>query len=127
MKPNHICKLSTCQKPYYACNWCDRNHNWKSVACCREHYDLYVKEVLEARAREASIDLRPHRTDMTAAEVDAMMQRPVEEVLAETKEELKDYADDLGNVNILEAVDQINAENEAETKKKTRRKAKANS
>ena len=51
MKANHICKYSKCNlgnngqpKQYYACDYCDRINSWKSIACCKEHFDLYIEE-----------------------------------------------------------------------------------
>ena len=112
MKPNHICKLSTCRKEYYACNYCDYVENYKSVACCKEHYDLYVKEVLVARAKGEKVDILPDRTDMSKTQIKALKKRPRAQVLKETKEELKAYADENGDVDIIDAVEKINKTNE---------------
>ena len=116
-KPNHICRYSGCklgedggQKHYYACNYCDKMQSYLSVACCREHYDLYVKEVLAARESEKPLDLEPKRTDMTNEEVKEMKKKPLKSVKKETEKELKDYADKDGKVNIAKAVEKINAE-----------------
>lgn len=108
MKPNHICKLSTCRKAYYACNYCDAISSYKSVACCKEHYHLYLEEVLANRAKGKDVNTLPERTDMTQEEIKALKQKPVSEVLEETKAELAEYADENGDINVLEAVDQIN-------------------
>ena len=78
------------------------------MACCKEHYDLYIQEVLDARSHGEEVDTLPERTDMTKDEVKELMTRPVEEVLEEAKEELKDFANPDGTVDIGEAVDLIN-------------------
>ena len=102
MKANHVCKYSGCtlgkdggRKEYYACGYCDATENWKSMACCKEHYNLYIQEVLEARSKGKKVDTLPDRTDMNKEE---------------TEIELKDYANENGEVDILEAVEKINKE-----------------
>lgn len=116
-KPNHICRYSGCtlgedggQKHYYACNFCDKTQSYLAVACCREHYDLYIKEILAAREAE-KIDLEPKRTDMTQEEVKTMKKKSVKSIKKETEKDLKDYADKDGKVNIAKAVEKINKEN----------------
>ena len=59
---------------------------------------------------------------MTEKEVDELLKRPVEEVLEETKEELKDFADIDGNVNFAKAVDEINRELDKKTTTRSRKK-----
>ena len=117
-KPNHICRYSGCTlgenntpKHYYACNFCDASESWKAIACCREHYDLYIKEVLAAREAEKPVDLEPQRTDMSKEEVKEMKKKPLKVTKKETEKGLKDYADKNGKVNIAKAVDKINKEN----------------
>ena len=117
MKPNHICKYSKCtlgndggRKHYYACGYCDATENWKSMACCKEHYNLYIKEVLAAREKNEVVDTLPDRTDMTKEEVKKLKKKPLKQVKKETEEELRDYADENGQVDIKEAVEKINAE-----------------
>ena len=117
-KPNHICRYSGCtlgeaggRKHYYACNYCDATESYKSLACCREHYDLYVKEVLAARESEKPLDLEPERTDMTKEEVKEMKKKPLKVTKKETEKELKNYADKNGKVNIAKAVEKVNKEN----------------
>lgn len=117
MKPNHICKYSKCtlgkdgdRKHYYACGYCDATENWKSMACCKEHYNLYIKEVLAAREKNEVVDTLPDRTDMTKEEVKKLKKKPLKQVKLETEEELRNYADENGQVNIKEAVEKINSE-----------------
>ena len=117
-KPNHICKYSGCtlgedggRKHYYACNYCDSTESYKALACCREHYDLYIKEVLAARESEKPLDLEPERTDMTKEEVKEMKKKPLKVTKKKTEKELKDYADKNGKVNIAKAVEKVNEEN----------------
>lgn len=114
---NTICKYSKCnrgenggRKKYYACMYCAATENWKAMACCKEHYDLYIQEVLAAREHGEEVDTLPDRTDMTKEEVKKLKKKPLKQVKAETEKELKDYADENGEVNINEAVEQINKE-----------------
>lgn len=122
-RPNHICKNPECRKNYYACNFCDRNNNWKSVACSFACYQKYIDLVIAERSKGKTVKVKPERTDMTEKEVDELLERPVEEVIKETKEELKDFADVDGNVNFAKAVDEIN-ENIEKQKTTTRSKKK---
>ena len=123
MKPNHICKNPECKKAYYACNFCDKNRTWRSVACSFECYQKYTDLVIAERSKGKTIEVKPERTDMTEKEVDELLKRPIEEVLEETKEELKEFADIDGNVNFAKAVDEIN-ENFEKQKTTTRSRKK---
>ena len=123
-KANHICKYSKCNlgpggtpKVYYACSYCDRSESWRSMACCREHYTLYIEEVLANREKPTEEDMLPNRTDMTKDEVKDLKAKPVEDVIKETKEELKDYKDDQGNLDIMEAVEKVNKEIDGKDKR----------
>ena len=114
-KTNHICKNKNCPngvngepKHYYACNYCDRTNQWRSVACCPECYDEYIKQVVDARSKNKSVDTLPDRTDMTKQEVQELMERPVDEVAAEVKNDLKEYIDE--GLSVAEAIDEINNE-----------------
>lgn len=108
IKPNHICKNPECRKNYYACNYCSRTLNWRSVACSFTCYQKYMDLVIAERSKGKTVEVKPERTDMTEKEVDELLERPVEEVIEETKEELKDFADIDGNVDFAKAVDEIN-------------------
>ena len=123
IKPNHICKNPECRKNYYACNYCSRTLNWRSVACSFECYQKYTDLVIAERSKGKTVEVKPERTDMTEKEVDELLKRPIEEVLEETKEELKDFADIDGNVNFAKAVDEIN-ENFEKQKTTTRSRKK---
>ena len=122
MKPNHICKNPECKKAYYACNFCDKNMTWRSVACSFSCYQKYTDLVIAERSKGKTIEVKPERTDMTEKEVDELLKRPVEEVLEETKEELKDFADIDGNVNFAKAVDEINRELDKKTTTRSKKK-----
>lgn len=60
------CKYSLCGKEYDGCVLCNKSSgvHWSDVACCPEHFQGYMKEVLEARGeiekedkvKEASLD-----------------------------------------------------------------------
>lgn len=128
MKPNHICKNANCPhgingepKHYYACNYCDAANVWRSMACCPECYEEYIKQVVEARAKKKKVDLLPKRTDMTEQEVRDLIESPLEEVLENTKQELSEYLTD--GRDIAEAVEDINREiDNANTPKRRKRK-----
>ncbi len=122
IKPNHICKNPECRKNYYACNYCSRTLNWRSVACSFACYQKYTDLVIAERSKGKTIEVKPERTDMTEKEVDELLKRPVEEVLEETKEELKDFADIDGNVNFAKAVDEINRELDKKTTTRSKKK-----
>lgn len=122
-EPNTICKYSGCtlgkdggRKHYYACAYCAASEQWKALACCREHYDLYIKEVLEEREKSANA-LLAERTDMTKEEVKELKKKPLKQLKEEAKEELKEYADENGVVDIGKAVDKVNAELDKKRKK----------
>lgn len=117
MKSNTICKYSKCnlgkdggRKHYYSCGYCVATENWKSMACCKEHYDLYIKEVLAARAEGKEIDTLPDRIDMSKEDIRSLKKKPIKQVKKETEKELSEYADENGEINITEAVDKINKE-----------------
>ena len=122
IKPNHICKNPECRKKYFACSFCDKNQNWCSVACSFECYQKYTDLVIAERSKGKTIEVKPERTDMTEKEVDELLKRPIEEVLEETKEELKEFADIDGNVNFAKAVDEINKELEKKTTTRSKKK-----
>ena len=122
IKPNHICKNPECRKNYYACNYCSRTLNWRSVACSFACYQKYTDLVIAERSKGKTVDVKPERTDMTEKEVDELLKRPIEEVLEETKEELKEFADIDGNVNFAKAVDEINKELEKKTTTRSKKK-----
>ncbi len=110
IKPNHICKNPECRKHYYACDYCDRSQNYKSVACSFACYQKYVDLVIEERSKGRKIDVKPERTDMTENEINELLKRPMEDVLSETKEELKEYIQDDTVTDFSEAVEKINKE-----------------
>lgn len=117
MKANHKCKYSKCtlgddggRKEYYACPHCDASQSWRSMACCKEHYNLYIEEVLAARASGNNVDLLPERTDMNPDEVKSLVNTPLKKAIEITKEELKDYAEDIDEIGIPAAVEKINEE-----------------
>lgn len=117
IKANHICKNPNCKKHYYACNFCDKTQSWKSVACSFACYQKYMDLVIEERSKGKIVEVKPERTDMTEKEVDILLNRPLEEIVEETKTELSEYADINGDVNFAKAVDEINVE--LDKKKKT--------
>lgn len=122
IKANHICKNPECRKHYYACNFCDRNRKWQSVACSFDCYQKYMDLVIAERSKGKVVEVKPERTDMTEKEVDVLLESPVEKVLEDTKEELKDYVGFDGFININEAVKDINYKLEKKTTTRSRKK-----
>lgn len=126
IKPNHICKYSKCnlgkdengnpcQKHYYACDYCDRTANWKSMCCCFEHYQLYIQEVLEVREYDRKLSMLPHRTDMTEEEVKQLMTEPIDLVKEKTEKELSQYKENDEALNVEKVVEKINDEIDKKT------------
>ena len=109
-QPNSLCKNEKCRKAFYACAFCTHTNAWRSVACSIECYNAYVEQVQEARKNSQNVDLMPERTDMNEEQMDEFMSKPLEEVIEITKDELKDYADDVESVGFGGTVDKINDE-----------------
>ena len=109
-RPNSLCKNFNCRKSFYACGYCTHKLAWRAVACSLECYEQYANQVTEARANNKRINLLPERTDMTSDEVQALISTPTEQVIEATKEELKDYADDLNALGLGGTIDKINEE-----------------
>ena len=122
IKANHICKNPECKKEYYACNYCDKSKNWRSVACSFTCYQKYMDLVIAERSKGKTIEIKPKRTDMTETEVDVLLDTPAETVLEETKAELKDFADINGDVDFAKAVDEINRELDKKTTARSKKK-----
>ena len=107
-KPNHICKNSNCPygkdgkpKEYYACNACDRT-GYRRIACSRECYTVVLERL---NPSELSV---PNRTDKTSNEVDSLMSKPLDTVIAETKQELSMYAEEIEAMGLEAVIDLIN-------------------
>lgn len=122
IKANHICKNPECRKKYYACDFCGRTLNWRSVACSFACYQKYMDLVIAERSKGKDVEVKPERTDMTEQEVDALMETPIEEVIEKTKEDLKDFADINGDVDFAKAVDEINKELDKKTTARSKKK-----
>lgn len=121
VKPNHICKYSECRlgidengnpapKQYYACDYCDRIENWKSMACCFEHYQLYIEEVIRERAKGNPVAPLPSRTDKSEEEVKELMGESIETVKERTEKELAEFADPDKEFKVDTVVEKINEE-----------------
>lgn len=126
IKANHICKNPKCRKKYYACDFCGRTLNWRSVACSFACYQKYMDLVIAERSKGKDVEVKPERTDMTEQEVDALMETPIEEVIEKTKEDLKDFADINGDVDFAKAVDEINRELDKKTTARSKKKVSVN-
>lgn len=129
MKANHKCKYSKCtlgsdggRKEYYACPHCDASQSWRSMACCKEHYNLYIEEVLAERAQGHEVNLLPDRTDMKTEDVKTLVNMPLDEALKATKEELKDYAEDIDEIGVSATIERINNEIDKQNTKTKRTK-----
>ena len=61
-----------CRKKYYACNFCSRTLNWRSVACSFECYQKYTDLVIAERSKGKTNEVKPERKDMTEKEVDEL-------------------------------------------------------
>lgn len=114
-EPNHICKNINCPngingepKHYYACNYCDRSNQWRSLTCSIECYEAYMQQIAEARSKNKKVDTLPNRTDMSKDEVQELLEQPIEKVMEDTKEDLKEYLSD--GQTIAQAIDTINSE-----------------
>ena len=124
-QPNTLCKNRDChngtdggRKHYYTCRFCTHSENWRSVACCPECYDAYMKQVAEARGQITPEELLPERTDMTREEVAALIsEAATEQVLEETKAELAEEMDENPDAGIGDIVDMINANLDKKRKK----------
>lgn len=101
-KPNHKCAY--CGKEYYACNYCDRT-DYRRFACSQE---CFAKVAWKFGAKYAH--LRPQRTDMTEEQIDDLMEKPIEQVKAESLEELKDYREEIEQIGFNGVVSMINKE-----------------
>ena len=122
IKANHICKNPECRKHYYACNYCDRSQNFKSVACSFTCYQKYMDLVIAERSKGKTVDIKPERTDMTEKEVDILLETPMEIVLEETKQELAEYADIDGNIDFTKTVNEINEKLDKKTTTRSKKK-----
>ena len=65
---------------------------------------------MAARAAKKAVNLAPERTDMTEAEMRDLMDKPIDEVIEITKEELKDYSDEMAVHGLGGTIDLINEE-----------------
>lgn len=118
MEPNTYCKYSGCTRGkdggrahYFSCLICGKNENWKSVACCEEHYQLYIEEVLAARAKGKNVDTLPDRSDMSKEEYkEKVVNRSLDEITEETTAELVSagYSEYLEENGLNETVQKIN-------------------
>lgn len=118
-KPNHICKNPECRKHYYACDRCDKIQSWRSVACSIECYKKYTDLVIEARTKGKSIISKPERTDMTELEVDALLNKSMDEVLEDST---FSNSNDDNEENIDLESDKININSNKKKKTSTRSK-----
>lgn len=102
----------------YVCLSCKRTNKWETIACCDEHREAYQQEVLASRAANKPVEdnpMKPIMSDMTNAEYDELMAKPVEQVEEETKAELAGYEDVIAESGFAGAVEAINAELDAES------------
>lgn len=116
--PNTICKNRNCNKgadggrrKYYTCRYCVHSLNWRSVACCPECYDEYMKQVAEARKASVEPDIFPERLDMSHEDVvELVTSADTDVIVEETKAELADEIEDNPTLGFGNIVDKINEE-----------------
>ena len=120
VKANTLCKNKNCTKSkdgsrklFYACIYCVKRQNWRSVACSQECGIEYFKQVEEARSQNQEIDTLPDRTDMTKAEVKEIFNKPDKELIDESKAELSGYKDDIDEVGLINVVEKVNQDLDA--------------
>ena len=108
LEPNHICCNPNCHKGpygqvkhYYACDYCNRIQSWRSKYCCLECF-------LEAKSLDNKEVVKPHRTDMTEAQYDELMTKPVEEVKEKTLNDLSEYSEYMEENGLDKTIDFIN-------------------
>lgn len=126
LKPNHICKNINCtkgedgsRKHFYACDYCNKTHSWRSMACCIECYDEYILQVKQARSQSKTVDLYPERTDKTHSDVvNFIKNTTIEEAKNKTMEELSDYKEDIKTIGLNKTIDKINKGITTKNKKK---------
>ena len=66
--------------------------------------------MIAARVAKKNPNVTPERTDMTELEMQELMNKPIDEVVEITKEELKDYADEITVHGLGGTIDLINNE-----------------
>lgn len=117
MKANTLCRNAFCNKGddggrklYYSCAYCTKIQNRRSVCCSQECYDAYAEQVYESRSKNKQINLFPERIDMSEQKIQELLNKPIEEVIEETKIELSDYSEDLETLGFAGTVDKINKE-----------------
>lgn len=122
LKPNHICKNINCKKEYYACDYCGKTQNWRSMACSIECYNAYMKQIEQSRNGNISIDTYPNRIDMSHKEVVEMVNNtPIEVVKEKTMNELSEYLEDIKTIGLGKTIDKINKEIDNKKLKKKHR------
>lgn len=130
IKPNTTCKNPNCKhgkdgerKHYYTCYSCINVPSWRSVACCPECFQEYL-EAIEKNHQNVDKSMIPDRTDMSKKEIlDFQKNTTKEEALEKSKEELKEYKDEIEAGGIAMAVEQANKDLEKiDQQKKTRKR-----
>lgn len=122
IKPNHICKNSSCKKEYYACDYCGKTLAWRSMACSLPCYAEYMEQVSAARAINKPVNVYPERIDMTHDEVvDLIANIPIEKVKESTSHELSDYQESIDTIGLGATIDKINVELSTKTSKSKRK------
>lgn len=119
-EPNAVCK--SCGKDYYVCDYCTRTNNYKTITCSPECYDTYITMVLEQRKKEHDkfkqeyVNIYTSRHDLTEEQYKELMSKPIEQVIEETKIELKEYINKYQGLSIVSIVSIINKEIENKNK-----------
>ena len=74
IKANHICKNPECKKEYYACNYCDKSKNWRSVACSFTCYQKYMDLVIAERSKGKIVEVKPLSSRIPANSIASLME-----------------------------------------------------
>jgi len=70
----------------------------------------YTEQVVAARAAKKTVNLLPERTDLTEEQMQELMNKPIDEVIEITKNELADYGDTFAAHGLGGTIDFINDE-----------------
>ena len=90
------------------------------MACCFEHYQLYIEEVVRNRAQNKKINPLPERTDISNDELSELMKQPIDSVKEKTEKELSAYINEGESFNVSNVVEKINQEIDEENSTQNR-------
>lgn len=115
-KPNAVCR--ECGSEYYVCKYCLKTNTWRTFVCSLECFNEYTKKTLAFREKQA----RENNTTYSDEELKKIKETPLEQVVEETKQDLKDYFDENKGKTLSQVLDIVN--DDIKSAKKTRSKKK---